>query len=152
MNKCRYLKLIPTVSSYVKRHSKQNEHFGSINILRLGLIFCSKYYVMRTKNLKNNSSPECNFYIGLDVHKKSWSVTIRTVGLEVAHFTQKPNPSQLLGYLKKNFPEGKYFSAYEAGFSGTSLHFALNNLGIQNIVVNAADIPQTKCFGLIPWY
>ncbi len=99
---------------------------------------------MRAKNLKNNSSPEFNFYIGLDVHKKSWSVTIRTLGLEVAHFTQKPNPSQLLGYLKKNFPEGQYFCAYEAGFSGTSLHFALNNLGIQNIVVNAADIPQTN--------
>jgi transposase len=26
------------------------------------------------------------FYIGLDVHKKSWNVTVRTSGLEVENF------------------------------------------------------------------
>ncbi len=27
------------------------------------------------------------FYVGLDVHKKSWAVTVRSLGRQVAHFT-----------------------------------------------------------------
>jgi hypothetical protein len=30
------------------------------------------------------------FYVGLDVHKKSWAVTIRSLGIEIARFTQPP--------------------------------------------------------------
>lgn len=84
-----------------------------------------------------------NFYIGLDVHKKSWSVTVRTSNLEVGHFSQVPSPKALYSYLTKKFPSGNYFSAYEAGFSGTSSHTALCKLGIQNMIVHAGDIPNT---------
>ncbi|WP_460432177.1 IS110 family RNA-guided transposase, partial [Arachidicoccus ginsenosidivorans] len=84
-----------------------------------------------------------NFYIGLDVHKKSWSVTVRTSNLEVGHFSQAPDPKALHSYLTKKFPSGTYYSAYEAGFSGTSSHTALCKLGIQNIIVHAGDIPNT---------
>ncbi|GAB3356453.1 hypothetical protein GCM10027566_19250 [Arachidicoccus ginsenosidivorans] len=84
-----------------------------------------------------------NFYIGLDVHKKSWSVTVRTSNLEVGHFNQAPDPKALHSYLTKKFPSGTYYSAYEAGFSETSSHIALCKLGIQNIIVHASDIPNT---------
>lgn len=99
---------------------------------------------MSTTNLKKTAdfSGE-NFYIGLDVHKKVWSVTVRTSNLEVAHFSQLPDPKVLLSYLNKRFPSGSYYSAYEAGFSGTSAHVALCALGIENIIVHAADIPNT---------
>jgi transposase len=43
----------------------------------------------------NNKSTEFSgepFYIGLDVHKKSWTVTVRAMNLEVAHFTQTCPP------------------------------------------------------------
>ena len=30
------------------------------------------------------------FYVGLDVNKKSWAVSIRSLGIQVAHFTQPP--------------------------------------------------------------
>lgn len=83
------------------------------------------------------------FYVGLDVHKKSWAVTIRSLGIQVAHFTQPPGADALLNYLQKNFPGGEYSSAYEAGFCGTSIHEQLCNLGISNILVHAADIPAT---------
>jgi len=83
------------------------------------------------------------FYVGLDVHKKSWAVTIRSLGIEVAHFTQPPGAEALSNYLKKAFPGGTYHSAYEAGFCGTGTHEQLCELGINNIVVNAADIPST---------
>jgi len=84
-----------------------------------------------------------NFYVGLDVHKKSWAVTIRSMGIQVAHFTQPPGAEALVRYLQKTFPGGCYHSAYEAGFCGTGIHEQLCKLGINNIVVHAADIPST---------
>lgn len=83
------------------------------------------------------------FYVGLDVHKKSWAVTIRSLGIEVARFTQPPGADALLVYLEKNFPGGQYFSAYEAGFCGTGAHEQLCKSGINNIIIHAADIPTT---------
>jgi transposase len=82
-------------------------------------------------------------FIGIDVHKNSWSVAVRTLGIEVAHFTQTPEPQQLARYLESRYPGGSYMSAYEAGFCGTSHHEHLVKLGIQNMIINAADLPQT---------
>jgi transposase len=84
-----------------------------------------------------------NFYVGIDVHKKSWTVTVRAMNLEVARFTQPPIPEALFSHLWKRFPEGIYHSAYEAGFCGTSHHNNLCQLGIDNIIVHPADIPLT---------
>ncbi|MBL7692101.1 MAG: IS110 family transposase [Flavipsychrobacter sp.] len=83
------------------------------------------------------------FYIGLDVHKKSWAVTVRSMGIEVARFVQPPSVANLKAYLTKNFPGGQYFSVYEAGFCGTTTHELLCKHGIRNIVIHAADIPAT---------
>ena len=83
------------------------------------------------------------FYVGLDVHKKSWTVTIRTLGLEVAHFSQAPDPNHLARYLKSRYPGGQFVSAYEAGFCGTGHHHGLHKAGIENIIIHAADLPQT---------
>jgi transposase len=96
-----------------------------------------------TNILKEINFKGQNFYIGLDVHKKSWSVTIRSLGIRVAHFTQTPVPEALVSYLHKNFPGGIYFSAYEAGFSGTHAHEKLCLLGVRNIIFHAADLPST---------
>jgi len=99
---------------------------------------------MPSTNLQNSIDFKGqNFYVGLDVHKKSWAVTIRSMGIEVARFTQPPNAAALLAYLQKNYPGGKYFSAYEAGFCGTGIHEQLCKLGIANILIHAADIPAT---------
>ena len=99
---------------------------------------------MPTTNLqKTNDFAGQNFYLGLDVHKKSWAVTIRSLGIEVAHFTQPPGAEALSNYLKREFPGGIYHSAYEAGFCGTGTHEQLCKLGIKNILVHAADIPST---------
>lgn len=84
-----------------------------------------------------------DFYVGIDVHKKSWTVSIRAMGIQVGHFTQPPSPDTLAAYLKKHFPGGNYFSVYEAGFFGTTIHERLCDLGIQNIIVNPGDIPTT---------
>lgn len=83
------------------------------------------------------------FYIGMDVHKKSWSVTVRALDMELAHFTQPPCVQTLVNHLQRTYPGGQFYSAYEAGFCGTTLHEQLGHAGIQNIVVNPADIPMT---------
>lgn len=83
------------------------------------------------------------FFIGMDVHKKSWVITIRSMGIQIARFTQPPSVEALVKYLEKNYPGGKYYSVYEAGFCGTDTHEQLCKAGINNIIVHAADIPTT---------
>lgn len=85
-----------------------------------------------------------NFYVGIDVHKKSWSISVRTSGIEVEHFTQQPDPAALCRHLKNKYKDALFYSAYEAGFSGTQAHTILCNLGIQNCIVHPGDIPQTN--------
>lgn len=93
---------------------------------------------------KNNLDFENqNIYVGFDVHKKSWSVTILTDHLTHKTFSQPPKPEILYQYLSKNFPGGNYFSAYEAGFCGYWIHNRLIELGVHSIVVNPADVPTT---------
>jgi len=84
-----------------------------------------------------------HIYVGIDVHLKSWVVTIMTELLTHKTFSQNPKPEELYHYLLKNFPGGIYHSAYEAGFCGYWIHNMLVEFGIKSIVVNPADIPTT---------
>lgn len=83
-------------------------------------------------------------YVGLDVHLKSWTASIFTATLHHRTFTQPPSASALKGYLTRNFPDATYVSVYEAGFSGFWAHYELLKNGIQNIVVNPADVPTSQ--------
>ena len=80
---------------------------------------------MPTIITKSTDFKEQIFYIGIDVHKKSWTITVRTLDIEVGHFTQEPGAGQLARYLHSRYPSAKFFSAYEAGFCGTSAHHDL---------------------------
>lgn len=84
-----------------------------------------------------------NIYCGIDVHKKSWTVTIMLKNISHKTFSQPPSARALAAYLNYNFPGGSYHSAYEAGFCGFSVHRSLIAKGINNIVVNPSDIPTT---------
>jgi len=84
-----------------------------------------------------------NIYAGIDTHLKNWRVTILIEDQFYKTFSMNPKTKELSSYLKKNFPNGNYYSAYEAGFCGYSIHRLLENEGIQNIIVNPADIPTT---------
>lgn len=83
------------------------------------------------------------FYIGLDVHKKNWTVTIRSLGIELTTFSMNPSPQELLRYLQQHYPHGHYDSVYEAGFCGFWIHRELETLGLHNRVINPADVPTT---------
>src|SRR5512133_363864 len=83
-------------------------------------------------------------YAGLDVHGKSWTTTIIVDDIEHRRFDQPPEPMALHKYLISHFPGASFFSAYEAGLCGHHHHRKLLELGIQNIVINAADLPITN--------
>jgi len=59
-----------------------------------------------------------HFYIGLDVHKKSWAVNIRNNGLRLKAFSMDPYPEKLRRFLEENYPGGTYHVVYEVGFCG----------------------------------
>lgn len=82
-------------------------------------------------------------YLGIDIHLKNWRVTILVDDTYFNTISMDPSADCMSKYLRKNFPGGNYFSAYEAGFCGYSVHRALHEKGIQNIIVNPADIPTT---------
>ena len=97
---------------------------------------------MQAQDTKLNFNDH-KIYVGIDVHKKSWKVSIMVDDILHKRYSQNPDPDQLVHYLKRNFPGGHYYSAYEAGFCGFWIHKKLENLGINSIVVNPADVPTS---------
>jgi len=85
-----------------------------------------------------------NVYVGFDVHKRSWQVSIMTDYASYKSFSQPPSVEKLIKYLHTNFSGASYYSAYEAGFCGFWIHRELEKLGVNSIVVNPADIPTTQ--------
>jgi transposase len=83
-------------------------------------------------------------FVGMDVHKKTYSVTAICDGILVKRDTLKADPEGLISYLKKRFGSGKIKTAYEAGFCGFHLHRTLEAAGIENLVVHAAGIETSN--------
>lgn len=82
-------------------------------------------------------------FVGIDVHKKKWVVSLRMNHMELKTFSMEPSSDQLITHLLNNYPKAKYHSVYEAGFSGYWLDRKLRANGIENIIVNPADVPTT---------
>jgi len=98
---------------------------------------------MKNKNNKLDFTGQI-IYVGLDVHKKSWTVTIYFQGIILRTLSMVPSPEGLVKYLHKNYPNATYLSVYEAGFCGYWIDRKLRALGINNIIVNPADIPTKQ--------
>lgn len=96
-----------------------------------------------TKVKKKISFEGQNIYVGMDVHKTQWTICVCTEHSNFRPFSMKPDPEILIDYLRREFPDGNYLCAYEAGFSGFGLYEALWESTISCIVVHAADIPTS---------
>lgn len=59
-------------------------------------------------------------------------------------FQQSAEAEVLQSYLHRVYPGKIYFSAYEAGVCGCSVHYALEAAGIRNIIFN--DRPTRNGF------
>jgi len=79
-------------------------------------------------------------YVGIDVHKKTFSVYCLCDGQLAKKATIPAVSAALLGMLGKYFPGAEIYSAYEAGFAGFVLHRFLVANGVRNIVVNPGSI------------
>lgn len=90
-----------------------------------------------------DQGPGKEFFLGIDVHKKQWVVSIRSCGMHLRTMGVAPSATALREQLHQQYGAGVYYSVYEAGFSGFSTHRDLQNCGIANIVVHAADVPST---------
>ena len=99
--------------------------------------------MLNAKLIKGVDFTGQRFYVGIDVHKKSWTVTIRHAGMHIEQFTQPPSAEMLIKHLHGKYPGADYYSAYEAGFCGTTIHERLIKGGVNNIVINPADLPST---------
>lgn len=79
-------------------------------------------------------------YVGIDVHKKTYSCVSICEEEVVKMDTMPAKPEILANYLKNNFFGAVIKTAYEAGFSGFHLHRYLVLQGINNIVVHPGSI------------
>jgi len=59
-----------------------------------------------------------NIYVGIDVHLKSWKVTIIVNDMEHKTFSQDSDAKTLSNYLRKNFPEANYSLPMRQAFVG----------------------------------
>jgi transposase len=81
-------------------------------------------------------------YIGIDMHLRQWTICVRSNRLELGKpVTIDPSAESLYGYLRRHYPEGRYYAVYEAGYFGFSHARELEVLGIETLVVNPSDIP-----------
>jgi transposase len=96
------------------------------------------------KGTKKLDFKDQNIYIGIDVHKNSWSATFITEysSKKTVRF-EKPFVKNLVNYTKRVYLNGNFKCAYEAGFSGFWAQRALSKEGFETIVVNPADIPTS---------
>jgi len=81
-----------------------------------------------------------NVYVGVDVHKDTYTVTCIHNKRIVKTATVHADPVGLAASLPRWFQGATLSSVYEAGFSAFVLHRALTKGGITNIVVNPASV------------
>jgi len=86
-----------------------------------------------------------DLYIGIDVHKKQWTICITHMNRMILKKTTiDPEAKTLVTFLNRRYPDGNYNAVYEAGFSGFQAARELKELGVNCIVTHPADIPTRQ--------
>ena len=83
-------------------------------------------------------------YVGIDVHKKSYSVYCICNREKAKSWTMRTSPTDLMEQLNRFFNGAQIHTVYEAGFSGFALHRALVQAGINSIVVNPGSVEMAS--------
>jgi transposase len=81
-------------------------------------------------------------FIGMDVHKKSWTVHFKTDLFDYKSVTIPPQPLVLLNYVINHFPGHEVSCCYEAGCCGYWIARALQQYEWHVLVVNPGDVPR----------
>lgn len=59
-----------------------------------------------------------NLFVGIDVHKKRWVVTVRSYDLELKTISMSPTAEELEKFLVNTYPGALFHIVYECCFSG----------------------------------
>ena len=87
---------------------------------------------------------QIKLFIGIDVHKRQWNVTLLSTHVHLKTFSQRPEAEVLKLFLDKNYPEAEVTCAYEACKFGFWIQRKLAGFGFHCLVVNPADIPTSN--------
>jgi len=82
-------------------------------------------------------------FIGMDIHKKSWSVHLRTDLFDHKGFSMPPDASKLVDYVTNHFGDHEVSLTYEAGCCGFTAARYFLNMGWTVKVVNPNDVPRS---------
>ncbi|MBD0287336.1 MAG: IS110 family transposase [Flavisolibacter sp.] len=92
-------------------------------------------------NTQTTATPK--LFIGLDMHKKQWTVHLRTDICEHRGFSMPPSPEGLFQYVSRHFSEHQVSVAFEIGCCGFWAAREMFNYGWQVSVVNPGDIKRS---------
>jgi transposase len=81
-------------------------------------------------------------FIGLDVHKKTWYVTIREEHLVLKRFSMEANADSLIHYVSTHYTNSTVECCYESCCCGYHIYRSLTQAGWTVLVVNPGDIPR----------
>ena len=77
-------------------------------------------------------------FVGIDVHKKRWVVTVRTYDLELKTFSMIPSAEELERFLVENYKGAIFYIVYECCFSGFWIYDYFHQRGY-NIIVTPTN-------------
>jgi len=75
-----------------------------------------------------------DLYVGIDVHKKKWAVTVRTYDLELKSFGMPASAEDLEKFLAVNYKDALIHIVYECCFAGFWIYDYFNEKGYDIIV------------------
>lgn len=79
-------------------------------------------------------------FLGIDVHKNSFSYCFVKEGTVDKKGSLVADIEAFVKLIKKLYPDSEIESAYEAGFSGFDLHYALKKAGIDSFVIDPGSV------------
>jgi len=79
-----------------------------------------------------------HIYVGIDVHKKQWVVTVRSYDLELKTFSMSPFAEELYKFLSNTYPGALFHIVYECCFSGFWIYDYFHEKGY-NIIVTPTN-------------
>lgn len=92
---------------------------------------------------KKNDFSHRDLYVGIDVHKQRWQIAVYYEGLILGNVSIEASSDGLVTHLRKYYGDAHFSCVYESGPFGFALCRSLWAAGIDCMVVNPADIPDT---------
>jgi transposase len=80
-------------------------------------------------------------YVGLDVHKREWVVSVLCQGEELYHAAIAADPEELIRTLRR-FEASEVHTVYEAGPTGYWLHDVLMGVGFDSMATPPSLVPH----------